>query len=148
MWHYVVLENACFFLSSRRPHTSCALVTGVQTCALPSCADALIAGNAFRRQSRYRSVCRHAVMTVDEAEIDEFARIDRRIHQSFPLHPGDLVKQLVNLQAPLRAAEGRALVDRVRRRLGLRPEDPTPDLPSLMRISYPAFSLQKKKNKK
>src|SRR3546814_3908421 len=25
----------CFFFSSRRGHTSCALVTGVQTCALP-----------------------------------------------------------------------------------------------------------------
>src|SRR3546814_17001729 len=25
----------CFFFSSRRRHTSCALVTGVQTCALP-----------------------------------------------------------------------------------------------------------------
>src|SRR3546814_8489086 len=29
---------ACsFFFSSRRRHTSCALVTGVQTCALPIC---------------------------------------------------------------------------------------------------------------
>src|SRR3546814_4977763 len=27
----------CFFLSSRRRHTSCALVTGVQKCALPIC---------------------------------------------------------------------------------------------------------------
>src|SRR3546814_4103702 len=27
-----------FFFSSRRRHTSCALVTGVQTCALPICA--------------------------------------------------------------------------------------------------------------
>src|SRR3546814_1079850 len=26
----------CFFFSSRRRHTRCALVTGVQTCALPS----------------------------------------------------------------------------------------------------------------
>src|SRR3546814_4584903 len=26
-----------FFISSRRRHTSCALVTGVQTCALPIC---------------------------------------------------------------------------------------------------------------
>src|SRR3546814_6072070 len=26
---------SCFFFSSRRRHTSCALVTGVQTCALP-----------------------------------------------------------------------------------------------------------------
>src|SRR3546814_19293992 len=28
-----------FFLSSRRRHTRCALVTGVQTCALPICGD-------------------------------------------------------------------------------------------------------------
>src|SRR3546814_7269890 len=28
-----------FFLSSRRRHTRCALVTGVQTCALPICDD-------------------------------------------------------------------------------------------------------------
>src|SRR3546814_9728049 len=27
--------HGCFFFSSRRRHTSCALVTGVQTCALP-----------------------------------------------------------------------------------------------------------------
>src|SRR3546814_7385557 len=28
----------CYFFSSRRRHTICALVTGVQTCALPICA--------------------------------------------------------------------------------------------------------------
>src|SRR3546814_3335532 len=27
--------SSCFFFSSRRRHTRCALVTGVQTCALP-----------------------------------------------------------------------------------------------------------------
>src|SRR3546814_5890323 len=27
--------SLCFFISSRRRHTRCALVTGVQTCALP-----------------------------------------------------------------------------------------------------------------
>src|SRR3546814_9693811 len=31
LWCYSV----CFFFSSRRRHTRCALVTGVQTCALP-----------------------------------------------------------------------------------------------------------------
>src|SRR3546814_2049611 len=31
----VILDDCCFFVSSRRRHTSCALVTGVQTCALP-----------------------------------------------------------------------------------------------------------------
>src|SRR3546814_6210799 len=41
----------CFFFSSRRRHTRCALVTGVQTCALPICQRAVdrraffIAGN-------------------------------------------------------------------------------------------------------
>src|SRR3546814_4585849 len=30
LFHYL-----CFFFSSRRRHTRCALVTGVQTCALP-----------------------------------------------------------------------------------------------------------------
>src|SRR3546814_2425471 len=38
--YYVLLEWVCvccdfFFFSSRRRHTRCALVTGVQTCALP-----------------------------------------------------------------------------------------------------------------
>src|SRR3546814_7426129 len=32
---YVVLVCCFFFFSSRRRHTRCALVTGVQTCALP-----------------------------------------------------------------------------------------------------------------
>src|SRR3546814_3961244 len=39
---------AVFFFSSRRRHTSCALVTGVQTCALPIWLDngfALIVGD-------------------------------------------------------------------------------------------------------
>src|SRR3546814_14653580 len=38
MYHMTVcsiLLSVCFFFSSRRRHTRCALVTGVQTCALP-----------------------------------------------------------------------------------------------------------------
>src|SRR3546814_7879148 len=31
----LVTVYLCFFFSSRRRHTKCALVTGVQTCALP-----------------------------------------------------------------------------------------------------------------
>src|SRR3546814_9852569 len=34
----------CVFFSSRRRHTRCALVTGVQTCALPICGPGLIGG--------------------------------------------------------------------------------------------------------
>src|SRR3546814_1393798 len=31
----IIVHCYCFFFSSRRRHTRCALVTGVQTCALP-----------------------------------------------------------------------------------------------------------------
>src|SRR3546814_2341981 len=37
-----------FFFSSRRRHTRCALVTGVQTCALPISIEAARAGDAGR----------------------------------------------------------------------------------------------------
>src|SRR3546814_6028034 len=37
----------CFFFSSRRRHTRCALVTGVQTCALPIF-DAIVAAGLPR----------------------------------------------------------------------------------------------------
>src|SRR3546814_20640349 len=33
----------CFFFSSRRRHTRCAVVTGVQTCALPICTERKVA---------------------------------------------------------------------------------------------------------
>src|SRR3546814_8937029 len=36
-WYNDVISLFVFFFSSRRRHTRCALVTGVQTCALPIC---------------------------------------------------------------------------------------------------------------
>src|SRR3546814_6597966 len=36
--YFICFILLIFFFSSRRRHTSCALVTGVQTCALPICA--------------------------------------------------------------------------------------------------------------
>src|SRR3546814_5121733 len=41
-----------FFFSSRRRHTSCALVTGVQTCALPICPSCCTGYFQFRRSGR------------------------------------------------------------------------------------------------
>src|SRR3546814_8771230 len=35
MLEVIQMKFGCFFFSSRRRHTRCALVTGVQTCALP-----------------------------------------------------------------------------------------------------------------
>src|SRR3546814_14699573 len=47
----------CFFFSRRRRHTSCALFTGVQTCALPisSAAAAASALTTSGRRTRHRS---------------------------------------------------------------------------------------------
>src|SRR3546814_3972356 len=42
---YMSIDEFCFCFSSRRRHTICALVTGVQTCALPISAEALIRGD-------------------------------------------------------------------------------------------------------
>src|SRR3546814_6190171 len=46
-----------FFFSSRRRHTRCALVTGVQTCALPICPGRAVAG---RVPARHRGAAVHA----------------------------------------------------------------------------------------
>src|SRR3546814_10886974 len=46
MYRLRVFGYLFFFFSSRRRHTRCALVTGVQTCALPICAIVGMADDA------------------------------------------------------------------------------------------------------
>src|SRR3546814_6575622 len=48
--------NLFFFFSSRRRHTRCALVTGVQTCALPICST-MGGGQAAIDQKRRQVQC-------------------------------------------------------------------------------------------
>src|SRR3546814_12468568 len=55
MLYYVLI----FFFSSRRRHTSCALVTGVQTCALPiSLGELAFGGGAARHDIGDVAQCR------------------------------------------------------------------------------------------
>src|SRR3546814_7465473 len=67
-----------FFFSSRRQHTRCALVTGVQTCALPICPDPVAIidcrtvnddwharFSCIGRAYEYRIVNRRAPLTLD-----------------------------------------------------------------------------------
>src|SRR3546814_7096356 len=51
---FSLYEFVVFFFSSRRRHTRCALVTGVQTCALPICLAAILASAGDRNDYRYR----------------------------------------------------------------------------------------------
>src|SRR3546814_14321034 len=76
----VVYELLVFFFSSRRRHTRCALVTGVQTCALPISRDSVlipvaVSGNApfaaaeISTLSRVASACAAAALASDAASI-------------------------------------------------------------------------------
>src|SRR3546814_3409229 len=55
-----MLFNFVFFFSSRRRHTRCALVTGVQTCALPICLT-MVEEDAIGDERRYASVLTKAI---------------------------------------------------------------------------------------
>src|SRR3546814_17106920 len=58
MMFVVLLYFFCFFFSSRRRHTRCALVTGVQTCALPICSH-MPSGRSFFESKWLSSNCLH-----------------------------------------------------------------------------------------
>src|SRR3546814_20744326 len=62
----------CFFFSSRRRHTRCALVTGVQTCALPICVIAFApGGHIFGDQDQGARVFRAGAQALQEAQDDQ-----------------------------------------------------------------------------
>src|SRR3546814_4525425 len=111
-----------FFFSSRRRHTRCALVTGVQTCALPICLVILLQiANAPRRLATENVL----LDPVDGAADQRTELVDRGAEAAAPV---ELIKQPAGLEL-----------------LG-RSEEHTSELQSLMRISYAVFCL-KKKNK-
>src|SRR3546814_9242113 len=114
---------ALFFFSSRRRHTRCALVTGVQTCALPISTRAILSarrgfyGDSEDRAGRARAARGHA----------------RR---------GGIGRSLASLhRRSVSALWHPRRMDRARRS-----EEHTSELQSLMRISYAVFCLKKKNN--
>src|SRR3546814_10771436 len=50
-WNVLCVCGVFFFFSSRRRHTRCALVTGVQTCALPILLSLFLAASAQAAQA-------------------------------------------------------------------------------------------------
>src|SRR3546814_1298720 len=66
----------CFFFSSRRRHTRCALVTGVQTCALPISPDPAQPLTALCEPTR----CPNACITARHRPALERAAADARAH--------------------------------------------------------------------
>src|SRR3546814_19555277 len=104
MWLYVVVGVlCCFVFSSRRRHTRCALVTGVQTCALPIYVEGLVdsfVGNAhglFIREVDLQTVGN----LLRRPAIDPFAVTTMRLvaaDERSLLRPGDIPpSSIVNL---------------------------------------------------
>src|SRR3546814_2884200 len=115
---------SCFFFSSRRRHTSCALVTGVQTCALPILAATATIESAHRT---FRS------------EITALQALDARLDESFD----HAVAMILECQGRI-VATGIGKSGHIARKL--RSEEHTSELQSLMRISYAVLCLKKKKH--
>src|SRR3546814_10534454 len=114
-----------FFFSSRRRHTRCALVTGVQTCALPIYFLISLGQTIDRSSSQSMTIIgmtaeaeRVAVEAAGEFHFPEGV-YPNRYHYLF----------------------------KVRNSRIFRSEEHTSELQSLMRISYAVFCLKKKKVK-
>src|SRR3546814_2776750 len=126
----------CFFFSGRRRHTRCALVTGVQTCALPisSASPRLCANQSSSSMvvavldSRFRG------RTIGGGENEGVAApspaLRRRRHRE--QRRGTRLERAQRLAAHLRHRRDRE-----------RSEEHTSELQSTMRISYAVFCVKK-----
>src|SRR3546814_6923958 len=108
-----------FFFSSRRRHTRCALVTGVQTCALP----------------------------ISPRRLCQCRRTDRRAAESRAVR--DIGRSLSGVPSGSLVARQRRAIPEAQVRCGRdarhqRSEEHTSELQSLMRNSYAVFCLNKK----
>src|SRR3546814_1109616 len=125
-----------FFFSSRRRHTRCALVTGVQTCALP----------IFRRLDQLEpgggvDALPFAKLLDDVFDFLDllpgaFPRIDVGNVDDCFLGWAQHGKDVVGISA---GVEEIANVERLQKLVAVRSEEHTSELQSLMRISYAVF---------
>src|SRR3546814_7078675 len=106
-----------FFFSSRRRHTRCALVTGVQTCALPISRRRRVEHRLEEAPPRSQVMSRHQILSHRQAR--ENVR-------------------------DLEASDDAELGYPVRLEMTDRSEEHTSELQSLMRISYAVFCLKQK----
>src|SRR3546814_9990525 len=139
----------CFFFSRRRRHTRCALVTGVQTCALPISARAehridpvLALVLAHVEAGRVAPLQFDVYVPPPDAAVG--IQLVRRREVEAIAGKG-LEHALEHLRLDLRAGDDRTvgLAGEVHERVvdDGRSEEHTSELQSLMRISYAVFCL-------
>src|SRR3546814_1007334 len=152
---YFVVLFFVFFFSSRRRHTRCALVTGVQTCALPIC--------RLPGENRRWSIRPHPPAApplhpspsgrgMGPARRSRVGRVRATIDQAKRLGSGLRARSTPVGIASSHAVSSRPIrssisTDSAFRRpmiCSTRSEEHTSELQSLMRISYAVFCLKKK----
>src|SRR3546814_10643111 len=122
-----------FFFSSRRRHTRCALVTGVQTCALPiseARADRLLRARMLddrRRNPHHLRLAAGLRQNLHPAGALQVVHVEERLGDGLADGQGAMIAQDHRLAPP---EVGRS-------------EENTSELQSLMRISYAVFCLKK-----
>src|SRR3546814_8141921 len=109
-----------FFFSSRRRHTRCALVTGVQTCALPI----LGTGADLRFEDVHFAFDKSDLTDYSKQMLDDAANVVSKVSEQYPSLKVDISGHT--------DSTGRS-------------EEHTSEIQSLMRISYAVFCLKKKK---
>src|SRR3546814_3402472 len=128
----IIVVIIFFFFSSRRRHTRCALVTGVQTCALPISGRFQVpklvfyAGNGQSGCGAAQSAMGPFYCPSDQGiylDTSFFDELQNRFGAK-----GDFAQNYV-----------------IAHEFGHRSEEHTSELQSLMRISYAVFCLKKKK---
>src|SRR3546814_2846490 len=133
----------CFFFSSRRRHTRYALVTGVQTCALPISTRTARAIGRCQSSSSRRADIRlgggaragpHPVCYAggDSVKPERRNPQHRSAHRARPVCARHSGRAEAAVSEPCRA------------RVAGRSEEHTSELQSLMRLSYAVFCLKKK----
>src|SRR3546814_1563938 len=128
-----VIDILYFFFSSRRRHTRCALVTGVQTCALPISRYLVVPATAMAH--------RHAPSA--DGGMGRRPRADLAlrllVHPKVCRKGGTMSRfknEITHLQAHIKT---------LRLGAGARSEEHTSELQSLMRTSYAVFCLKTKR---
>src|SRR3546814_1500568 len=135
----------CFFFSSRRRHTICALVTGVQTCALPICYSNFKGNYPALVKAGYRVIL---------PDLIGYGYSDKPDNVEYPLSFFiECVKQTLDaIGVSHYTLIGNSLGGAIALGFALahpqnvdRSEEHTSELQSLMRISYAVFCLKRKK---
>src|SRR3546814_4414203 len=144
-----------FFFSSRRRHTSCELVTGVQTCALPICRPVSWGGNQGNEGNEGNGKCKGA-HGHEESNIPHTPLIPLSQKQEAPpkrglstsryriRQPAATTLTVRRFFGPL-TANSTLPSTSANRVWSRRSEEHTSELQSLMRISYAVFCLKKTK---